>query len=94
MKLPLLHGSNIHTLEGTLGTFRCITIGRMPDYRTLLSLDESLAIPRRVLRFKASRRPRAKRVRPVSIIDQTRFGPSAAPSLRVVAQSSNPAVLW
>jgi hypothetical protein len=45
-------------LEGGFGSLRNFFIGRMPDDRTLLSLDASLAIPTRVLRFEASRRRR------------------------------------
>jgi hypothetical protein len=49
-KLPLLHNTRIHTLEGHFGK----TIEQMPGNRTSLSLDASLAIPTRVLRFEAS----------------------------------------
>jgi hypothetical protein len=48
-------------LEGGFGNLRDIFIGRMPDDRNLLSLDASLAIPTRVLRFEASRRRRQGR---------------------------------
>jgi hypothetical protein len=54
-KLPLLHNTRIHTPEGHFGNSRRSTIGRMPGDRTSLSLDASLAIPMRVLRFEASR---------------------------------------
>jgi hypothetical protein len=54
-KLPLLHNTRIHTLEGHFGNSRRSTIGRMPGDRTSLSLDASLAIPTRVLHFEASR---------------------------------------
>jgi hypothetical protein len=50
-KLPLLHNSRIHTLEGHFGKSLRSTIGQMPDDRTLLSLDASLACdnpPRRI----------------------------------------------
>jgi hypothetical protein len=57
-KLPILHNTRIHTLEGHLVNCRRSTIGRVPDERTSLSLDASLATPTRVLRFKASRRVR------------------------------------
>jgi hypothetical protein len=43
-------------LEGGFGNLRNIYIGRMPGNHNLLSLDASLAIPTRVLRFEASRR--------------------------------------
>jgi hypothetical protein len=39
---------------GTLGNCLRSTLGRMPSDRTLRSLDTSLAIPTRVLRFEAS----------------------------------------
>jgi hypothetical protein len=45
-------------LEGAFGNLRNIFIGRMPGDHNLLSLDASLAIPTRVLRFEASRRQR------------------------------------
>jgi hypothetical protein len=41
-------------LGGGFGNLRNIFIGRMPGDRNLLSLDASLAIPTRVLRFQAS----------------------------------------
>jgi hypothetical protein len=48
-------------LKGGFGNLRNIFIERMPDDRNLLSLDTSLAIPTRVLRFEASRRRRPGR---------------------------------
>jgi hypothetical protein len=56
MKLPLLHNTRIHTPEGHFGNSHRSTIGRTPGDRTSFSLDTSLAIPTRVLRFEASRR--------------------------------------
>jgi hypothetical protein len=44
--------------RGALGNYRRSTIERMPDDRTSVSLDASLAIPTCVLRFEASRRAR------------------------------------
>jgi hypothetical protein len=44
--------------KGTLGICLCSTIGRMPGDCPSRSLDASLAIPTRVLRFEASRRTR------------------------------------
>jgi hypothetical protein len=49
-------------LEGGFGNLQTIFIGRMPGDRNLLSLDASLAIPMRVLRFEASRRQRPGRL--------------------------------
>jgi hypothetical protein len=48
-------------LEGGFGSLHVFTIGRIPGDRNLLSLDASLAIPTRVLRFDASRRRRPGR---------------------------------
>jgi hypothetical protein len=45
-------------LKGEFGSLQIFFIGRMPGDRNLLSLDASLAIPTRVLRFEASRRQR------------------------------------
>jgi hypothetical protein len=58
----------------------------MPDDRTLLSLDASLAIPTRVLRFEDSRLRCRTPVRPVLLTGQTgihrsdRSGAAATPS--------------
>jgi hypothetical protein len=48
----------MHAPEGHFGNSHRSTIGRMPDDRTSLSLNASLAIPMRVLHFEASRRAR------------------------------------
>jgi hypothetical protein len=56
-------------LQGEFGTFCHRSIGRMPGDRNLLSLDASLAIPTRVLRFEVSglrrRKDRSDRYPPV-----------------------------
>jgi hypothetical protein len=56
----------------------------MPDDRNLLSLDASLAIPTRVLRFEGSGLRRSTPVRPVLLTGQAhrsdRSGTAAAPS--------------
>jgi hypothetical protein len=49
-------------LEGGFGSLHVFTIEWMPGDRNLLSLDASLAIPTRVLRFEASRRRRPGRL--------------------------------
>jgi hypothetical protein len=49
------------SLKGEFGSLQIFFIGRMPNDRNLLSLDASLAIPKRVLRFEASRRQRPRR---------------------------------
>jgi hypothetical protein len=82
----------------------------MPGDRNLLSLDASLAIPTRVLRFEASRRQRSGRSdRPLGRLD--RPGRSDRPAWAVEpawvttpprrvfglgfeAQPSNPEVFW
>jgi hypothetical protein len=48
-------------LKGEFGSLQIFFIGRLPGDRNLLSLDTSLAIPMRVLRFEASRRQRPGR---------------------------------
>jgi hypothetical protein len=48
-------------LEGEFGSLQIFFIEQMPGDRNLLSLDASLAIPRRVLRFEASWRQRPGR---------------------------------
>jgi hypothetical protein len=57
-KLPLLHNTRIHAPEGHFWNSHRTTIGRMLDDHTSLSLDASLAIPTRVLRFEVSRHTR------------------------------------
>jgi hypothetical protein len=58
-------------LKGRFGSLRNIFIGRMPGNRNLLSLDASLAIPTRVLRFEAFRRRRPWRLdRPPGQLDR------------------------
>jgi hypothetical protein len=82
----------------------------MPSDRNLLSLDTSLVIPTRVLRFEASRQQRPGRsdrppyaVRPARPSDRpswvVRPAWVATPPRRVfglsfVAQPSNPMVFW
>jgi hypothetical protein len=53
-KIPLKPKLGYTDTKGTLGNCLHSTIGRMPDDRTSLSLDASLAIPKRVLRLEAS----------------------------------------
>jgi hypothetical protein len=48
-------------LKGEFGSLQIIFIRQMPGDRNLLSLDASLAIPTRVLRFEASRHQRPGR---------------------------------
>jgi hypothetical protein len=53
-KIPLLTNLGYKPTKGTLGICLHSTIGRMPSDLTSSSLDASLAIPTRVLRFEAS----------------------------------------
>jgi hypothetical protein len=53
-KMPLRPKLRYTPTNGTLGIYLRSTIGRMPSDRTSRSLDASLAIPTRVLRFEAS----------------------------------------
>jgi hypothetical protein len=73
-------------LEGEIGNLCHRSIGRMPGDRNLLSLNASLAILMRVLRFKVSELRRRTPVRPVLLTGQTgshrsdRSGAVASPS--------------
>jgi hypothetical protein len=72
-KLPLLKNYGYKPLKGEFGSLQIFFIGRMPGDRNLLSLDASLAIPTRVLRFDASRRQRPGRSdRPLGRLDRPR----------------------
>jgi hypothetical protein len=85
-------------LEGEIGNLCHRSIGRMPGDRKLLSLDASLAMPTRVLRFEDSGLRRRTPVRPVLHTCQTGlellhlclwfFG------LGFVDQPRNPVVFW
>jgi hypothetical protein len=70
-KLPLRPKLGYTRTKGTLGKCLRNTIGRMPDDRNLLSLDASLAIPTRVLRFEDSGLRHRTPVRPVLLTSQT-----------------------
>jgi hypothetical protein len=59
------------SLKGEIGYLCHRSIGRMPSHRNLLSLDASLAIPTRVLRFKVSALHRCTQVRPMLLTGQT-----------------------
>jgi hypothetical protein len=64
-KLPLRPKLGYTPTKCTLGNFLRNTIGRMPATTNLLSLDASLAISTRVLRFEVSGLRRCTPVRPV-----------------------------
>jgi hypothetical protein len=70
-KIPLLNNLGYKPLKGGFGSLQIFSIGRMPGDRTLLSLDASLAIPTRVLRFEDSGLHRRTSVRPVLLTGQT-----------------------
>jgi hypothetical protein len=86
-KIPLLKTKGYKPLKGGFGNLQVFSIGRIPGDRNLLSLDASLAIPTRVLRFEDSGLCRRTSVRPVLPTGQTgqthrsdRSGAAAAPS--------------
>jgi hypothetical protein len=83
-KMPFPNNQGYKPLKGGFGSLRVFTIGRMPDDRTLRSLDASHAIPTCVLRFEVSVLRRRTPVRPVLLTGQShrsdRFGTAAAPS--------------
>jgi hypothetical protein len=58
-------------LEGEFENLCHHSIGRMPVAANFLSLDASLAIPTRVLRFEVSGLRRRTLVRPVLLTGQT-----------------------
>jgi hypothetical protein len=70
-KLPLRPKLGYTPTKGTLRNCLRNTIGRKPDDRNLLSLDVSLAIPTRVLRFEDSELRRRTLVRLVLLTGQT-----------------------
>jgi hypothetical protein len=57
-KIPLKPKLGYTPTMGSLGISFCSTIGWMPGHRPSRSLDASLAISTRVLRYEASRRSR------------------------------------
>jgi hypothetical protein len=85
-------------LKDGLESLQAFSIRRMPGDRNLLSLDASLAIPTRVLRFEDSGLCRRTSVRPVLLTGHTGlallqhrlrfFG------LGFVDQPRNPVVFW
>jgi hypothetical protein len=58
-------------LEGEIGNLCYRSIGRMPGDRNLLSLDASLMIPMRVLRFEVFGLRHCTSIRPVLLTGQT-----------------------
>jgi hypothetical protein len=56
---------------GSFGNLQVFSIGRMPDDRNLLSLDASLTIPTRVIRFEVSGLRHRTPVRPALLTGQT-----------------------
>jgi hypothetical protein len=87
-KIPLLNNLGYKPTKGTLGICLRSTIGRMPSDRTPRSLDASLAIPMRVLRFEAFGALRPQTVQTGSPNRSGRFRPdsharSSASALRL-----------
>jgi hypothetical protein len=71
-KIPFSNNYGYKPVKGGFGRLEAFSIGRMPGDRNLLSLDASLAIPTRVLRFEDSGLRRRTPVRPVLLTGQTR----------------------
>jgi hypothetical protein len=69
-KLPLSLTLGYTPLRGTLGIFAFTPPDRCPTTANLLSLDASLAVTTRVLRFEVSGRRRCTPVRPVLLTDR------------------------
>jgi hypothetical protein len=76
-KIPLLANEGYMPLEGEIENLCHRSIGRMPSDRNLLSLDASLAIPTRVLRFEVSRLRRRTPVRSVPTKEDVVAPPSS-----------------
>jgi hypothetical protein len=70
-KIPFSNNYGYKPLKGGFGSLEAFSIGRMPSDRNLLSLDASLAILTRVLRFEDSGLRRRTLVRPVLLTGQT-----------------------
>jgi hypothetical protein len=96
--MPFPNNKGYNPLKGGFGRVEAFSIGRMPGDRNLLSLDASLVIPTRALRFEDSGLRRRTPVRPVLLTSQTGlallqhrlqfFG------LGFVDQPRNPVVFW
>ena len=89
---------SIHAPRGQSRKLEVLFIERTAEHRTLLSLDASLVIPPRVLRFGPSRRPRLPPVRPVLSTGQTGpprcRRPAKPPDLAFGSTKEPPVVLW
>jgi hypothetical protein len=81
-KMPLRPNLRYTPTKGTLGICLRSTIGRIPGDRTPRSLDASLAIPTRVLRFEAFGALRPQTGGPILQTGQAGFGQIATPGLR------------
>jgi hypothetical protein len=69
-KIPFPSNKGYKPLKGGFGSLQAFSIGRMPVDRNLVSLDASLAIPTRVLRFEDSGLCCRTPVRPVHLTGQ------------------------
>jgi hypothetical protein len=81
-KMPLRPKLRYTLTKGVLGICLCSTIGQMPSDRTSRSLDASLAILTRVLRFEASGALRPQTGQTVLQTGPTGFGQTATPGLQ------------
>jgi hypothetical protein len=81
-KMPLRPKLRYTPTKGTLAICLRSTIERMPSDRTSRTLDSSLAIPTRVLRFEAPAPYDPKPVRPVLRTGQVDFVQTVTPGLR------------
>jgi hypothetical protein len=70
-KILLLNNLGYKPLKGGFGRLQIFSIGRMPGDHNVLSLDASLAMAMRVLRFEDSGLRRRTPVRPVLLTSQT-----------------------
>jgi hypothetical protein len=106
-KPPLSPNTRIHAPKGTLGIIVFAPSDGCPTIANLLSLDASLVIPTRVLRFEVSGLRRHTPVRPVLLTSQTGSHWSdrsdrsddatlwsSAFSLGFMDQPRNPVVFW
>jgi hypothetical protein len=94
-KIPFPNNKEYKPLKGGFESLQVFSIGRMPGDRNLLSLDASLAIPTRVLRFEDFGLRRRTPVRPTGqtglalLQHRLRFF-----GLGFVDKPRNPVVFW
>jgi hypothetical protein len=103
-KIPFPTNQGNKPLKGSFGSLQVFSLGQMSGDRNLLSLDASLAIPTRVLRFEDFGLRLRTPVRPVLLTDQTGThwsdlsGTAATPSLVLwswlCGSTKEPVVFW